>query len=336
MKSPIIAKTTKPLLRLDDQQHAQWQIKKRVFDQLKAAGNANSGLYPPRPPRSIVHDATAEKIAEIVSRAPSGALMVQDELAGWIGSFDRYGSGGSARAFFLSAFNGGPHLKDRVGQGVRDDTAEIRIENLALGSLGGIQPDRLAGLRDLTSDGLLQRFLVVLMAEAKRGNQKSPVSAQEKLYNDLIKSIHGKPPVQYRFAPDAEPVLSHVLDRLYELEQVQGFPSALIGAIGKLKGYYARLALTLQVTAEHSATIHGQSTSAGGVISKETAAATEILLFEFLLPHTYGLYDVIANSGQDRDTVRAIGDFILASNKVRLRPSDLTAGVRRLEADGTR
>ena len=80
------------------------------------------------------------------------------------GKFDRYGSGASSRAFYLTAFNGGPYLKDRVGKGTRDDEAEIRVENLALNILGGIQPDRLSRLRDLTSDGLLQRFLVVLMA----------------------------------------------------------------------------------------------------------------------------------------------------------------------------
>ena len=74
----------------------------------------------------------------------------------------------------------------------------------------------------------------------------------------------------------------------------------------------------------------GSTTRAGRVISLQTAEAAEKLLFEFLLPHTFGLYDVVANGGQDRDTVRAIGDFILASDKDRLRPSDLTAGVRRL------
>lgn len=265
-----------------------------------------------------------------MARGPAGSLMVQDELAGWMASFDRYGSGASSRAFYLTAFNGGPYLKDRVGQGVRDENAEIRVDNLALCILGGIQPDRLAGLRDLTSDGLLQRFLVVLMAPAKRGNQKHPVVAEEALYARLIESVHSAPPNIYHFAPDAEPVLARVLDRLFELEQVGGFSPALIGAIGKLKGYYARLALTLEVAAEHSAIIQAQSASAGAVISTQTAEAAEKLLFEFLLPHTFGLYDVVANGGQDRDTIRAIGDFILASDKERLRPSDLTAGVRRL------
>ena len=46
--------------------------------------------------------------------------------------------------------------------------------------------------------------------------------------------------------------------------------------------------------------------------------------------HVFGLYDLAVNGGQDRDTVRSLGDFILASRKDRLRPSDITAGVRTL------
>ena len=332
MKSPIIDKAIKALRKIDHDLDAVWRAQKSLWNQQKAMGNTNSAPPPPKPARCIIQDATPEKTAEILARGPAGALMVQDELAGWMANFDRYGSGASSRAFYLTAFNGGAYLKDRVGQGVRDDNAEIRVDNLALCILGGIQPDRLSGLRDLTSDGLLQRFLVVLMAPAKRGNQKHPVAAAQAQYAKLIQSIHAAPPRDYLFESDAEPILTRVLDRLYELEQVQGFASALIGAIGKFKGYYARIALTLQVSAEHSATINGRSPSAGGVISKQTAEAAEKLLFEFLLPHSFGLYDVVTNGGQDRDTIRAIGDFILASDKVRLRPSDLTAGVRRLRS----
>ena len=68
--------------------------------------------------------------------------MVHDELAGWLGSFDRYSTGQSSRAFYLTSWNGGTFLKDRVGRGKHDADAEIRVENLALCVLGGIQPDR--------------------------------------------------------------------------------------------------------------------------------------------------------------------------------------------------
>ena len=71
------------------------------------------------------------------------------------------------------------------------------------------------------------------------------------------------------------------------------------------------------------------------IISRQTAEAAEHLIFDFLLPHTFALYDVVANGGQDRDTIRAIGDFILASDKDRFRPSDFRAGVRRLRSEPT-
>ena len=273
----------------------------------------------------------------------------------------------SSRAFYLSCWNGGPFLKDRVAKGAKDPAAEIHVDNLALSILGGIQPDRLAKLRDLTSDGLLQRFLPVLMPSAERGDEYHPVAGAEADYEKLIKSINDAPPQNYHFADDALEVRDRVIDYLHKLEKVDGFPSALIGAIGKLKGYFARICLVLHVGRQHDPMIGNEgltdgftlpegftpaarerihklfgikdgeqieSLSAGlntsTAISRRTAEAAEKVLRQFLLPHIFGLYDVVVNGGQDRDMVRSIGDFILASNKDRLRPSDITAGVRAL------
>jgi hypothetical protein len=107
MKSPVITKATKPLFKIDNDADARWRIAKSAYDQQKVAGKP--GVYPAKSPRCIVQDVTPEKTAEILARGPAGSLMVQDELAGWMASFDRYGSGVSSRAFYLSAFNGGPY-----------------------------------------------------------------------------------------------------------------------------------------------------------------------------------------------------------------------------------
>jgi hypothetical protein len=310
--------------------------------------------------RCIINDATSEKVAEMLSRDPCGSLNVHDELAGWFDSFERYSSG-SSRAFYLSCWNGGPFSKDRVARGVKDPAAEIHVDNLALSILGGIQPDRLAKLRDLTSDGLLQRFLPVLMQSAERGDEYHPVAGAEADYEGLIKAINDAPPQNYHFADDALEVRDRVIDYIHKLEKVDGFPSALIGAIGKLRGYFARICLVLHVGRQHDPMsgnlpdgftlpesftpdarerIHklfglpNESLSAGlntsTAISRQTAEAAEKALRQFLLPHIFGLYDVVVNGGQDRDMVRSIGDFILASNENRLRPSDMTSGIRTL------
>src|SRR4051794_6337188 len=98
-----------------------------------AAPKVKKPPAPPKGARCIINDATPEKVAEILSRKPSGSLMVHDELPRWLGGFERYNSGQSPRAFYLTSWNGGPFNKDRVAKGVRDPAAEIHVDNLALG-----------------------------------------------------------------------------------------------------------------------------------------------------------------------------------------------------------
>ena len=356
MKSPIIDKVTRPLRNVDKLRAQAW---KQQYSSWKQSTAKSKPLAPPRPARCLINDATAEKIAEILSRHPSGSLMLHDELAGWMDGFDRYTSGASSRAFFLQCWSGGPHNKDRVGKGVKDEDAEIFIENLALCILGGIQPDRLAEIGGLTEDGLLQRFIPVLMSAAKRGDEDRPVSSADADYKKLLQSVNDAPVRQYHLADDALEIRNQINDHLYKLQSVDGFSRALLGAIGKLRGYFARICLVLQVAREHDPLWKNvvlppsftperrealaklfafdpttDSLSAGlnksAAISRVTAEAADRLVRDFLLPHIFVLYDVVVNGGKDRHMLRSIGDFILASKKERVRPSDVTAGVRAL------
>jgi len=203
------------------------------------------------------------------------------------------------------------------------------------------------------------------MKSAKLGDPYYPVAGAEADYEKLIRSINDLPARNYHFADEAYEVRDGVLSYLHKLELVDGFPSSLIGAIGKLKGYFARICLVLHVVRYHdpikgnagqsepsdpgftpaegerlrkllgvdlteclSAGIHAST-----AISRETAEAAKKLILEFLLPHMIVLYDVVVNGGQDRDQLRSIANFILASDKDRLRPSDFTAGVRALRGE---
>src|SRR5262249_27912837 len=147
----------------------------------------------------------------------------------------------------------------------------------------------------------------------------------------LINRIQGAmPPRSYQFASDAMEVRTRVLDRLYELEQLDGFSSSLVGAIGKLRGYYGRIALVLHSATEQDNPMQGTTQAIGAAIPRQVAEAAERVVIDFLLPHVFGLYDVVANGGKDRDTVRALAGFVLSFDKDRLRPSDFTSGVRNL------
>ena len=193
------------------------------------------------------------------------------------------------------------------------------------------------------------------MKPAKPGDPDYPVTGVEADYENLIKLIAALPARDYHFSNDACEVRDRVISYLQRLEAVDGFPTALLGAIGKLKGYFVRICVVLHVARAHDPLIahclpcnfifpeafrvlDPTESLADGIdineaIRRDTAEAAERLIREFLLPHMIGLYDVVANGGQDREKLRTIARFILASDKERLRPSDLTIGVRALKGE---
>jgi hypothetical protein len=62
-----------------------------------------------------------------VADASRGLFAVLDELAGWLGSFDRYGGDGADRAFFLECWNGGAYVCDRVISGTPEALQKNRM-----------------------------------------------------------------------------------------------------------------------------------------------------------------------------------------------------------------
>jgi Protein of unknown function (DUF3987) len=105
--------------------------------------------------RLITSDATIEKVARIVQRNPKGLLLARDELAGWLGSLEKYGGSGGDRAFYLEAFGARGYTVDRV-----KEKTPIIVPALTVGIAGGIQPDRLnSSVLSQDDDGMTARFL---------------------------------------------------------------------------------------------------------------------------------------------------------------------------------
>ena len=91
--------------------------KKRWQDDLRTAQENKKPLPPmplpvaspiaPEKPRLRQHDVTIEQVAAILATAaPKGAMMVRDEIAGWLTGMDAYNPAG--RAFWLEAYGGRP------------------------------------------------------------------------------------------------------------------------------------------------------------------------------------------------------------------------------------
>src|SRR5262249_23795604 len=74
----------------------------------KAGADPPTKPEQPQAERFVVSDTTVEALAPILLTNPRGLLLARDELAGWIGSFDRYAGKGRASADaanWLSMFN---------------------------------------------------------------------------------------------------------------------------------------------------------------------------------------------------------------------------------------
>jgi hypothetical protein len=239
--------------------------------------------------------------------------VLRDELAGWIGSLDKYTSArGSAadRAFFLQAHNGGPYVVDRVIRGL------TTIDNLLLTICGGIQPDRLRQLGDLTGDGLWQRFAPIVVAPAQIGTDERSDRQAVADYNALIKRlllINGRMIIQ--LADAAHDIRDDVARRVFEFEQSEALGSAFSAFCGKLTGLWGRLCLVLSQIDPRPVPY---------IVPGRIADGARTLLFDSVLPNAARVYLAMGAGSGNSDAIQAIAGFILTKQKLRLVASDLT------------
>lgn len=317
-KTPAIKGAMAPLLAADAgiakahaREVARWQ-------EAKDAGDP-PGDKPPPPLRLVVNDTTTEKLGDILSKQDRGVLVEQDELAGWLGSMDRYGGGrGGAsadRAFWLKTYDGGPRRIDRISRG------DLFAENLSVSFLGGIQPARLEEMGNLASDGLLQRFLPVLMRRAERG-QEVPDAAPFEAYGDLVRYLVSARPVGLLLDDEALAEANRFQAFIYEMEGIDALGESFLSFLGKLTGVHGSLMLVLHLAAD-------VREAAYKPVSGDTAEAASRILREFAIPHALALYRTSAD-GVDWDYLRGLASFVLTARKDRFTVSDFTSGVHAL------
>jgi hypothetical protein len=175
-----------------DRDFAEWKRKKKANDDPPKKPD------PPQAERYIVSDTTVEALAPILLANPRGLLLARDELAGWLGSFDRYagkGRAGADAANWLSMFNAESIIVDRKTGMPRT----IHIPQAAVCVTGGIQP------------GILQRALGT-------EHRESGLAAR------LLLSCPPRKAKKWTEAdidPRAESEMAGLFDRLYELQPTE-------------------------------------------------------------------------------------------------------------------
>ncbi len=268
-KSPVLKLVTRPFLDLYKEsrvQHAEAMAAyERDLDRYELAladwkKDAKAGevkdkpLLPTKPveKRTMVSDITVEKLAALLNENPRGLVAVRDELASWLGSFDRYSQGkGADMPAWLSMYDASSVTVDRKTSG------SIYVDRAAVSVLGSIQPrtlKRLFGNAEREC-GLLGRFILVEPPEQLGlWTDKSLSDHAAAGWRSIIDGLVGLPPAldddgteRPQYLPvhrDALPDFITWHDALKrELHDIED--EDLRAALSKLKGTCVRLALIL-------------------------------------------------------------------------------------------
>ncbi len=322
-KTPIIDAATNTLMRIQVEQLQEYDKEFSEYQE-EIAKQDTKGPKPDKPvppPRYITSDNTVEKLGEILAQSPRGILVKRDELAGWLGSMDKYGGGKEAnsdRAFWLEAYNGGPHVVDRIKRGTQ------AIENLSASILGGIQANKLAEIHGLTNDGLLQRFIPVM---TRAGTFRVDAPAKTSDYDQLIERLMKMKPATVILSDDALRVMEELHRHLHDLQQVgEGIAQGFAGFVGKLAGYAGSLALILHLISATEGTLD---------VSRQTVENVKKLVLDFILPHAYEFYRT-ADTVTGGDRIQRIASWIVTSGVKVVTARDLTRNVTGMRGLGLR
>jgi len=307
-KSPILSQVARPLLRLDAKLFRDYCRQLADYNALPAEERKDHS--PPKQKRLRLEDTTIEAAQEVLQDSPDGVLCLQDELAGWFGSMDKYsGNRGAAkdRGFWLQSFNGGPYAINRVGRGAG------LIENLSVSILGGIQPEPIRKLAaDSLDDGLLQRLCPIVLRPGRLGRdepQPDVVVQYEALVEALVRiEAPGLLPdlvaAPLRFDDGAQKIRRELEQRHLDLMTAESVNRKLAAHIGKYDGLFARLCIVWHCI-ENPERVPRQ-------IPESTARRVAEFLHRFLFPHAVSFYAGILGLSDDNDRLTSVAGYILA------------------------
>jgi hypothetical protein len=317
-KSPAIRRATRRLRKIDAdlaQENArkaadyadQLEQHKEAKKEAKKTGQTLPAPERPALARMIVEDITVEALSEVLKDNDRGVLCIQDELSGWFGSMDAY-TGGKAgnkdRAAWLQAYNGGFRQVDRVLRG------SVHIPNFSVSMIGGIQPDAIRRIaKDMTDDGLMQRFMVVIGRNAHEFDRHEDDEVGRE-FAALVDHLHRVQPSgdAIKLSEDAHQVREALMAYAGELADYPALPGGLRSHLGKWSGLFARLLLiyhAIECTADR---VHPCAERVSGA----TAARVDALMRRFLLPHALAYYTDVLGASSDLEHARWVAGHILS------------------------
>jgi hypothetical protein len=227
--------------------------------------NAPPGVTPlpeqPQQLRLIIADSTTQKLVNMAAGRPRGFLFWLDEMNKWLQRLaDR--SSTDDRGCWIQAYETGAYTMDRVGAGT------IQADNLAMSIYGNCQPEVFRrNLSDASSDGLIQRFMPVMLDSQKnemwQHNLPEFMSSSAD-YDQLIRRTYALPESQFVLGEGAMELFRRFCQWALEtrtLERMTHKSDAYHTALGKIEGNCARLILLFHVIADPYSTVVTENTA---------------------------------------------------------------------------
>ncbi len=294
-------------------EHLLYEAELTRWKRQAAKGHGDAGDPPekPAPPierRYIVSDTTTEALAPILLGNPRGVLLARDELAGWLGSFDRYakaGKAGADSAHWLSMHGGEAMTIDRK-TGI---PPTIHVPSASVSITGGIQPGILSRAlgKEHHESGMAARVLFAMPPrKQKRWTEADVNSDTEAAVAAVFDRLFGLT-MEADAEGDERPRLVTLADdgkaawvRFYNehaTEQVE-LSGDLSAAWSKLEGYAARLALVVHLTrwAADDATLRDPARV------DEASIAAGVVLARWFGDEARRVYAILSESNDDRET----------------------------------
>ncbi|MCJ7544218.1 MAG: DUF3987 domain-containing protein [Phycisphaerae bacterium] len=272
----------------------------------KSGGEGPPPAEPQAPilPRYWCDDTTIEALAVLLLENWRGLLLVRDELAGWLGGFDRYTRGSGAEVSRWVEMHGGRSITvDRKTGNPRT----IYVPRAAMSVAGGIQPAMLQRAlgREYFENGLAARLLLACPprrvkqwtdAEIDPATEKAVAIMFDRLYSlEPVVGQDGEPePGIVRLSPEAKRAwVDFYNEHAQEHVDLTGDLSA---AWSKLEGYAARLALVVHFVRWAA----GDTTLAGFDVVDEASIAAGVALSRWFGQETRRVYAILEETDVDR------------------------------------
>lgn len=188
-KSPALEKALAPIYELEGEARDRHEHALERYEQEQATGNEEARRPVRR--RYRTGNATTEAITRILQDNPHGVLLARDELAGWLGSFDRYANGDSDVQFWIESHGGRQVSNDRISSG------NVTVDRPAVAVTGTIQPgvlrDKIAQVH--LESGFAARLLLAMPpAKPKVWTDASVTPEVWSAYQGLLSALYPASP----------------------------------------------------------------------------------------------------------------------------------------------